>query len=140
MMSAIHHRKKKPGMYVFGVGTLIPCYQVEEVYAILDKRDENGFNTVYMRPEEKKAWPLMSILMKDNLAFVQICIKDFHQGYISLADFKLDLDYENGKTVFHEGQRPVDVQNLYVISMDTLYEVVNEFFQTGKMPECILWT
>lgn len=86
MMSAIHHRKKKPEMYVFGVGTLIPCYQVEEVYAILDKRDENG------------------------------------------------------KTVFHEGQRPVDVQNLYVISMDTLYEVVNEFFQTGKMPECILWT
>lgn len=116
------------------------CNNAEEIYEIINKRDEKGRNTVYMRPEKSKAWPLMSILILDNMAFIQLCIKDFHQGYISLSDFALDLDYENGKTIFYEGERPVEVQNLYVISVDTLYEVVKEFNRTGKMPECIMWT
>lgn len=130
----------KSKLFVFRENKMTRCDHAEEIYAILDQRDADGFNAVYMRPEEKEPWPLMSILIKDDMAFVNVVPEDFHQGYISLSDFSQDLDYENGKTVFREGMRSVDVQNMYVISSDTLREVVNEFFHTGKLPECIMWT
>lgn len=139
-MAIKRRNKKEAKLCVLRENKMTLCDHIEDVYAFLDIRDEDGFNTVYMRPEEKEPWPLMSILIKDDMAFVQVVPEDFHQGYISLSDFSQGLDYENGKTVFREGKRDVDVQNMYVISCGTLREVVNEFFQTGKLPECIMWT
>lgn len=126
-------------MFVMDQFDKVNCNSIEEVDKIIKRRNENGENTIYMRPRQKEPWPLMSILVRDDKAFIQVCVRDFHRGYISLTNYTLDLDYAD-KTIFHEGERSVDVQNIYVISINEVFEAVHEFYQTEKLPECIEWS
>lgn len=126
-------------MFVVDQFDKVICNNIEDIDKIIKRRNENGVNTIYMKPRESEPWPLMCILIKEDMAFINLCMQDLHQGYISLTNYSLDLDYSD-KTIFYEGKRPVEVQNIYVISINEVFDVVHEFYQTENIPKCIEWS
>ena len=111
---------------------------VSELEKIMSARHKNGVNEVLLAHDGQK-FPLLSILMKDDVATLHYMVEGDRAGFTSIGG-KLGLP-PNEDTVFATG-RPDDktwVTNRALVPFATALTAAKEFFQSEQLPKSLKW-
>ena len=111
---------------------------VEEVADILRTRFDTNSNSFNLSHDDDE-YPLLSILVKDELATLSYFARDNEPGWVptgSATGSKAET------TLFHISRYPADdlqVQNDAVVSFATALNAAAEFFNSKELPTSINW-
>jgi hypothetical protein len=108
-----------------------------ELEKIMSARHKNGMNEVLLAHDGHK-FPLLSILMKDNIAALHYMVEGDRAGFASIGG-KLGLP--KGDTVFGTGNpdEKIWITNDAVVPFATALTVAKEFFRSEQLPKSIKW-
>ncbi len=125
-------------MVIYNYGHEYSTSDLSELERIMSARHKNGMNEVLLAHDGHE-YPLLSILMKDDIAALHYLVEGDRAGFASIGG-RLGLP-PKGNTVFGTGHpdENIWVTNRAVVPFTTALEVAKEFFRSEQLPKSIKW-
>lgn len=116
------------------------CDTIEQLISTMRKRDEKGYNEFWICMDEEEMHPCIVVLVYKDLACLHYFEEEEEPGWSTATECLNGLD-EEGLTKFYTngGAEEITIENGMIVSFDKAVEVVTEFVNTGRMPDCIEW-
>ena len=125
-------------MIIYNYGRKIKTSDVSELEKLMLARHKNGLNEVLMAHDGHK-FPLLSILMKDDIAALHYMVEGDRAGFASIGG-KLGLP-SGEDTIFGTGNpdNKMWVSNRAVVPFTAALTAAKEFFRSEQLPKSIKW-
>jgi len=110
---------------------------LRDVETAINKRF-GGVNSFWLSHDDEKS-PALSMLVRDDLAYLLYFPNDSHPGFASVGDV---TELKRGEsTIFFldTPQQEQEILNEFVIHFSKAVEVVKEFFASKDRPRTIQW-
>lgn len=109
-----------------------------ELDSALSKRYRGGVNEFWIFPDDQE-FPSMSILVNGNLACVQYFPNKDHPGFISNVAGSHLVDGEDAIFFVNTPTEEIEICAYQVVDLKDALNAAKEFFDSGKLPQAILW-
>lgn len=114
------------------------CDNIDDLYDIMRKQTNNGVNEFWISIDDE--YPALCVLTNGIYAYVHYFKEEGEPGMRVIPADDNGLDKE-GVSIFYTNtdSEEITVENSSVIDIEKAIEIVIEFFNTHKLPMCILW-
>lgn len=118
----------------------VTCNTIEQLTSAMQKRNDKGYNEFWICMDEKQSYPCIVVSVKDDLAYLHYFEEEGEPGWASVSERLNGLD-EEGMTTFYtnNGAEEIMIENRAIVAFDKAVEAVEEFSDTGRMPNCMEW-
>jgi hypothetical protein len=126
-------------MQIEDMGNKWTVDNLKELDRVLRTRHENGANAFWITHDDTK-YPLLSLLVKDDLAFLQFFRKDRDAGFASVG--RLPGMNAGEVTAFPTSKNRADdllVQNDAIVPFSVAFAAVKDFFRSQDLPRGVEW-
>lgn len=123
-------------MKIEDFGGTIEVQDLNNLRDVFARRFGQGVNEMWLRKNIE--YPYMGILINNEFAYLHFFPYEKHPGFRSISDQLCD---QEGFSVFYTNtpEEEIEVMNEAVVSTSLALKAAEEFFQTGKMPQCVQW-
>jgi Immunity protein Imm1 len=115
-----------------------PVKDLSDIERVMSRRFEGNVNEVLLA-SGKNAFPLLAILIRENMASINYVPGDKEAGFTSIGG-NLGLP-PDGMTIFAMGDpsEEIAVSNRSIVTFTKALEAAKEFFRTKQLPKSIRW-
>lgn len=114
------------------------CDDLESIAAVMKKQNENGNNEFWISMET--SFPFMGVLTSGHCAYVHFFDEEGSAGFSALSDDNVSLDADQIPVFYtNNASEIMEVEDHCILSLDKAIQIVQEFFTTKQMPQCIEW-
>ena len=104
----------------------------------MKKQNENGNNEFWISIETP--FPFMGVLTSRSFAYVHFFDEDGSPGFSALSDGSTVPDSDQPPVFYtNNASEIIEVEDDCILSLDKAIQIVQEFFTTKQMPQCIEW-
>lgn len=114
------------------------CYNVESIAQVMKKQNDKGFNEFWISTETP--FPFMAVLTNQSFAYVHFFDEEDSPGFSALSDADPEFDTDQVPVFYTNNcSEIIEVEAGCVLNIDKAIKIVQEFFNTRQMPDCIQW-
>lgn len=108
------------------------CTTKQELEILIRKSSLNPYDDIWIS-EKGSSYPCLAILVNGNFACIHYFSNDSGDMWQSVGYCEQDVTFKA------TGEAPSTMPGNCVISLDTAIKCMEEFFDTHKRPNCIVW-
>ena len=108
------------------------CATKQELEILIRKSSLNPYDDIWIS-EKAADYPCLAILVNGNFACIHYFLNESGDMWQSVGDCEQDVTFKV------TGEAPNAMPGNCVVSLDMAIKCMEEFFDTHKRPDCIVW-